>query len=111
MPNTLAITADFIEIRMAKRALQAFSRSSRSLLASRLGHLAIKAVTEVFSHHATPEEQRRLALARVATEARLAGIETEDWAVPVLVEIAMQKLRGRLDPDQPKVAAMESFYL
>lgn len=111
MPNTMAITADFIEIRTAKRALQAFSRSSRSLLASRLGHLAIKAVTEGFSHHATPEEQRQLALVRVARDARLAGIETEDWAVPVLVEMAMQKLRGGLDPDQPKVSAMESFYL
>ena len=37
MPNTLATTADLIEIRMAKRALQAFSRSSRKLLASPLG--------------------------------------------------------------------------
>jgi hypothetical protein len=111
MPNTLEITADFIEIRSAKRALQAFSRSSRTLLASRLGHLAIKAVTEVFSHHATPEEQRRLALARVATDARLAGIETEDWTVPVLVEIAMQKMKGELDRGRPQVSAMESFYL
>jgi hypothetical protein len=109
MPNTLAITADFIELRMEKRALQAFTRSSRTLLASRLGHLAIKAVAEVFSHHATPEEQRRLALARVATEARLAGIETEDWTVPVLVEIAMQKMKGELDRDRPKCRPWRAF--
>ncbi|MGH9567365.1 MAG: hypothetical protein ACRD4I_15395, partial [Candidatus Angelobacter sp.] len=80
------------------------------LLASPLGHLAMKAVTEVFGHQVAPEEQRRLALSRVLTEARMAGIETEGWTVPVLVEIAVQKMNGELDADQ-KVSAMESFYL
>ena len=111
MTNAFAVTAEAIDLHLTKRALQAFNRSSQVLLASRLGRLALVSVTEVFSERFSADEQRRLAFARVTTEARRAGIEAEDWTVRLLIEMAMQKLRGALDAAEPKQSAMNSFYL
>ena len=110
MPNLVETTAETLELHLGRWALETFTRSSPILLASELGRLAREAAREVFGAQFTADEQRRLAFARVATEAHRAGIRAQDWTVRVLVEMAMQELQRELDAP-PKHSAMLSFYL
>lgn len=88
-----------------RRALNHFRKSALTLLASRLGRMALQAAHELDGIELTSDERRHLATARLLTSIHNSGIEAEDWIVKALAELALREM------ELPRpVSALESFY-
>lgn len=75
----------------------ALAVGAESALNSALGKIAWAAVQEVQSL-ATGAEKQAAAFAKVAEAAKAAGIEAADSIINMLIEIAVQKIKGQFGP-------------
>lgn len=75
-------------------ALIQFERAARLLLETQLGRIAWAAVQALASLNLENEEKRRQAFQWIATEARAAGLTVKDSLINLLIEIAVQRLKG-----------------
>jgi hypothetical protein len=74
-----------------------FAVGAESLLHSELGKIAWTAVQEAQAL-ATGTEKNAAAFAKIVAAAKAAGIEATDSIVNMLIEIAVQKLKGAFGP-------------
>ena len=74
-----------------------FAVGAESVLKSELGKIAWTAVQEVQSL-ATGAEKQAAAFAKVAAGAKAAGIDAADSIINMLIEIAVQKIKGQFGP-------------
>lgn len=77
-----------------REALEHFQRAAAAMLATELGRIAWAAVEALASLNLPGEEKRRRAFARIAREARDAGLAVKDSFINLLIEIAVQRLKG-----------------
>lgn len=77
-------------------ALIQFERAARLLLETQLGRIAWAAVQALAIPQSgiENEEKRRQAFQQIATEARAAGLTVKDSIINLLIEIAVQRLKG-----------------
>lgn len=87
-------------------ALASFLRAARLLLETQLGRIVWAAVEALAAANLTNEEKRRLAFDRIAREARTAGLIVKDSLINLLIEIAVQRLKG-LIPAPARAEATE----
>lgn len=85
-----------------REALTSFQRAARRMLATQLGRIAWAAVEALASLKLPNEEKRRRAFAHIAAEAHAAGLTVKDSLINLLIEMAVQRLKGLLPPDEPE---------
>ena len=74
-----------------------FVVGAESALKSALGKLALTAVQEV-EGLASGAEKKAAAFAKVVAGAKIAGINVADSIINMLIEIAVQKIKGQFGP-------------
>lgn len=83
-------------------ALASFERAAWELLRTQLGRIAWAVVQAMAQLNLPNDEKRRLAFARISSEARAAGLVVKDSIINLLIEIAVQRLKGLLRlPSEP----------
>lgn len=74
-------------------AAKAFAVSSLAILKTDLGKIALGTVTEVATL-AAGVDKRRVAFAKIGAQAKAAGIDAKDSVVNLLIELALQTVKG-----------------
>ncbi len=96
-----AVARLFVKLFLAlfgPEALESFRRAARQMLATELGRIAWVVVEALSRENLSNEEKRRLAFERIAREARDAGLMVKDSFINLLIEMAVQRLKGLIPP-------------
>jgi len=92
-----AVARLFVKLFLAlfgPEALENFRRAARQMLSTELGRIAWAVVEVLSRENLSNEEKRRLAFERIARAARDAGLTVKDSLINLLIEIAVQRLKG-----------------
>lgn len=77
-----------------RQALDDFERAAYRLLQTQLGRIVWAVVQALESLRVPGEEKRRRAFARILAEAGTAGLTVKDSLINLLIELAVQRLKG-----------------
>ena len=93
------VSAGFVKLFGADVA-HSFAVGAESLLHSELGKIAMTAVQEV-ENLAAGVDKQGTAFAKIVSAAKSAGIEASTSIVNMLIEVAVQKIKGEFGPATP----------
>lgn len=77
-----------------KSALKKLAEAGKALLSSALGQIAWAVVNELDGANLSTADKRLEALKRIAAKAKEAGLDVKDSAISLLIEMAVQRLKG-----------------
>lgn len=84
-----------------REALESFQRAARGMLATQLGRIVWAAVEALARENLSNEEKRRQAFERIVREALAAGLVVKDSLINLLIEMAVQRLKGLVPAAEP----------
>ncbi|MFQ5925900.1 MAG: phage holin, LLH family [Terriglobia bacterium] len=85
-----------------REALGAFQRAALLLLRTQLGRIVWAVVEAVDLLKVEGEAKRREAFRRILREAKAAGLEVKDSLINLLIEVAVQRLKGLVPRSQAR---------
>jgi hypothetical protein len=95
--HAAVVVSDIFVAIFGQDAAHTFAVGAESLLHSALGQIAMTAVQEV-EGLATGAEKQAAAFGKIVSAAKTAGITVADSIINMLIELAVQKIKGTFGP-------------
>jgi hypothetical protein len=108
MAEILSLSSELLGYRQTRLGVEAFVRAANHLFASELGRAATEAVRGSPTNQTRRESLRRHAFTRLSRECARTATQVEDWVLYALIEIALE---NQLAHENPRISALDSFYL